>query len=257
MSAPSNPFRAVTGRHAVLAGLLLVALCAGGAIAGAVAPGQPHPPATPTGGGTSAPPTSIAPGLPGTGLPSFMDARRLNGRQAPGFSLTDQDGAQVSLSQLRGKAVVLTFLDPATCGWLCPAVPEELRRAARDLGTYDRKVAFIAISVDATRDAVSALAAYSAAEGLSTIPGWAFVTGPASDLQQIWREYGIAVDTGPGAAMSYTGAIYFITPNGREAYMAAPYADQTGEGSTLPHQTIAAWGGGIARLAERAGNAGR
>jgi cytochrome oxidase Cu insertion factor (SCO1/SenC/PrrC family) len=241
----------VTGRHATLIGLLLVFLCVGGAIAGALAHGgvRPSPAAT---GTASSPPTSIAEGLGNNGLPAFMGAHRLATRPAPGFSLVDQSGATVSLRQLRGRTVVLTFLDDASCTWLCPVVPEELRDAAADLGPDATRVAFVAVSVDAAHDTVGQLASFSSREGLSRLPRWTFLTGPSSDLERAWREYGVSVDVGQDGAMTYTGAMYFITPHGREAYVATPYGNQTAGGSTLPRRDVVEWGKGIALLAERA-----
>ena len=48
---------------------------------------------------------------------------------APVFALTDQDGKQVSLTSLRGKVVLLTFLDPV-CVTDCPLIGQEFRAAA-------------------------------------------------------------------------------------------------------------------------------
>ncbi|HTZ24545.1 MAG TPA: redoxin domain-containing protein, partial [Streptosporangiaceae bacterium] len=55
------------------------------------------------------------------------DSGQLN-EPAPGFTLTSQDGHQVSLSSLRGKVVLLTFLDPV-CTTDCPIIAQELRAA--------------------------------------------------------------------------------------------------------------------------------
>ena len=52
---------------------------------------------------------------------------------APGFALTDQHGRPVSLASLRGKAVLLTFLDPV-CVTDCPLEAQEFREAGVLLG---------------------------------------------------------------------------------------------------------------------------
>ncbi len=64
--------------------------------------------------------------------------------RAPGFSLTDQHGRTVSLSSLRGKVVLLTFLDPV-CTSDCPLEAQEFREAGQLLGAADRKVELVAI----------------------------------------------------------------------------------------------------------------
>ena len=45
---------------------------------------------------------------------------------APGFRLVDAQGRSVSLSDLRGSTVVLTFLDPV-CTTDCPIIAQELK----------------------------------------------------------------------------------------------------------------------------------
>ncbi len=49
------------------------------------------------------------------------------------FSLTDQHGRNVTLASLRGKVVLLTFLDD-TCTTDCPLIAQEFRRAGQLLG---------------------------------------------------------------------------------------------------------------------------
>jgi len=44
--------------------------------------------------------------------------------RAPGFLLTDQAGHAVSLTSLRGRVVVLEFMDPH-CTCICPIVSQE------------------------------------------------------------------------------------------------------------------------------------
>ena len=53
---------------------------------------------------------------------------------APAFGLVDQNGTAVSLQNLRGKAVAVTFLDPV-CVSDCPLIAQELRQADGLLGS--------------------------------------------------------------------------------------------------------------------------
>ena len=52
---------------------------------------------------------------------------------APAFRLTDQDNREVTLASLRGKVVLLTFLDPV-CVSDCPLIAQEFRAAGQLLG---------------------------------------------------------------------------------------------------------------------------
>ncbi len=53
---------------------------------------------------------------------------------APAFGLVDQNGTAVSLQNLRGKAVAVTFLDPV-CVSDCPLIAQEFRQADGLLGS--------------------------------------------------------------------------------------------------------------------------
>ena len=57
----------------------------------------------------------------------------LPAHQAPGFSLTDQRGVVVGLSEFRGKAVLLAFIDDR-CTQVCPLLAQEFVIVDRDLG---------------------------------------------------------------------------------------------------------------------------
>ena len=50
--------------------------------------------------------------------------------RAPAFTLTDQHGRTVTLASLRGKVVLLTFLDPV-CTGDCPLEAQEFRQAGQ------------------------------------------------------------------------------------------------------------------------------
>jgi cytochrome oxidase Cu insertion factor (SCO1/SenC/PrrC family) len=193
-----------------------------------------------------------------TGIPASVSDAQINlmglspvpVRPAPGFTLTDQDGRTLSLSSLRGKVVVLEFMDPH-CTDICPIVSQEYLDAYRDLGPLTGKVVFAAVNVNEYHAAVSDMMAYSREQRLTTIPGWHFFTGPVPDLRKVWNGYEIAVQApSPDADIVHTSAVYFIDPAGRERFVAAPMADDTSSGASyLPAGQLAAWGQGIAQVA--------
>jgi len=55
---------------------------------------------------------------------------------APDFSLSDQAGQSVSLSDLHGKVLAITFLD-SHCKQLCPLEADQLAQVQRSLGAKD------------------------------------------------------------------------------------------------------------------------
>ncbi len=185
-----------------------------------------------------------------TSLVSLMMLSPLPHEPAPGFTLTDQAGRTMSLSDLRGKVVVLEFMDPH-CIDICPIVSQEFVAAYRDLGPLAAKVAFIAVNVNQYHATVADVAAFSREHALTSIPGWHFFTGAVPALRSVWRSYHIAVAApNPNADILHTSAVYFIDPQGREAYLASPMVDHTKSGTAfLPADQLAEWGRGIALVA--------
>jgi cytochrome oxidase Cu insertion factor (SCO1/SenC/PrrC family) len=194
-------------------------------------------------------PSGIPAGI-STSLANDMLLTPLSHQQAPGFTLTDQAGRTMTLSALRGKAVVLEFMDPH-CTDICPIVSREFVDAYHELGAAARNVAFIAVNVNQYHASVADMAAYSREQSLTAIPGWHFFTGPAPALTAVWRDYDIEVQApNPNADIVHTSAVYFIDPQGREAFLASPMVDHTAKGTAyLPAAQISQWARGIALLA--------
>ena len=195
-------------------------------------------------------PSGIPADVP-TALASLMGLSPDRTRQAPDFTLVDQHGQSISLSGLRGRPVVLEFMDPH-CTDICPIVSQEFVDAYRDLGPRGRDVVFLGINVNPYALSVGDVAAFSSAHGLDAIPTWPFLTGPLVALREVWRHYGIAViPRGPRGDVIHTSVIYFIAPNGSERFLAAPQDDHTKSGTAyLPFGQLASWGRGIALVAK-------
>jgi cytochrome oxidase Cu insertion factor (SCO1/SenC/PrrC family) len=238
-------------RPLMLLGLAGV-LGAGAASAAFALAGTPHP--VP---GQLPRPAGI-PASISTRLANLMQLSALPQRAAPGFTLADQDGRRVSLSSLRGKVVVLEFMDPH-CTDICPIVSQEFVDAYHDLGPLASKVVFAAVNVNQYFSSVQAVAAFSAEHELTAIPGWHFLTGPKAALSAVWRGYQVDVRApNPNGDITHNSSIYFIDRNGRERYLAVPevsyakprYAYHTrGETGYLPVGQLTDWARGIAALA--------
>ena len=74
---------------------------------------------------------------PGSSFPttnsSGLQGTDLGGTPAPDFRLTDQFGKPISLSQFKGKPVILTFLY-THCPDQCPLTAEKLHAVMQNLG---------------------------------------------------------------------------------------------------------------------------
>jgi cytochrome oxidase Cu insertion factor (SCO1/SenC/PrrC family) len=120
---------------------------------------------------------------------------------APAFRLADQNGREVTLAGLRGKVVLLTFLDPV-CTTDCPLIAQEFKYAGTLLGAQDRQVELVAIAANPAYYSSRFTRAFTAQEGLNTVPNWEYLTGTLPELRQIWNQYGVTVQDLPAGAMS-------------------------------------------------------
>ena len=120
---------------------------------------------------------------------------------APGFSLTDQDGRTVSLASLRGKVVLMTFLDPV-CTTDCPIIAQEFKQAGQMLGAQAKHVELVAVVANPTYRSTAITRAFDRQEGLTTVPNWLYLTGSLSQLGAVWRHYGVTVQDLPAGAMA-------------------------------------------------------
>jgi cytochrome oxidase Cu insertion factor (SCO1/SenC/PrrC family) len=120
---------------------------------------------------------------------------------APGFTLTDQNGRAVSLAQLRGKVVLLTFLDPV-CTTDCPIIAQEFKQTGEMLGAQDKNVELVAVVANPSYLSTTFTQAFDRQEGLATVPNWLYLTGSLSQLGAVWRHYGVTVQNLPAGAMS-------------------------------------------------------
>jgi cytochrome oxidase Cu insertion factor (SCO1/SenC/PrrC family) len=119
---------------------------------------------------------------------------------AKGFRLTDQHGRPVSLASLRGKVVLLTFLDPV-CVTDCPLIAQEFRQAGQLLGATSRKVELVAIAANPVYYQIAYTRAFDRQEYLSQVPNWLYLTGSVPQLKQVWKEYGVFAEILPAGSM--------------------------------------------------------
>jgi cytochrome oxidase Cu insertion factor (SCO1/SenC/PrrC family) len=128
---------------------------------------------------------------------------------APNFTLTSQDGRQVSLASLRGKVVLLSFLDPV-CTTDCPIIAAEMRVADSMLGSRASDAELVSVVANPTYTSVAYTRAFDAQEGLNTVPNWLYLTGTVSQLATVWHYFGIEVEDLPAGAMAAHNDIAFV-----------------------------------------------
>jgi len=141
-----------------------------------------------------------------------LQGTNLGSTPAPDFRLTDQLGAPISLSQFKGKPVVLTFLY-THCKDLCPLTAEKLHVVMQNLGSDAQKVAVLAVSIDPKGDTTAAALAFSKAHRMEGY--WHFLTGTFNALSPIWSNYDVYADTSD-QSVNHSFALYVLDKQGRE-----------------------------------------
>jgi cytochrome oxidase Cu insertion factor (SCO1/SenC/PrrC family) len=136
----------------------------------------------------------------------------LGGKLAPDFKLVNQFGQPMSLSQFRGRVVVLGFED-SECTTVCPLTTQSMVLAKELLGKAGDSVQLLGI--DANPDAIKQadVLDYSRVHGMTN--QWDFLTGSLAQLKSVWKSYDIAVQIQSGQ-IDHTPALYVIDSHGRE-----------------------------------------
>jgi cytochrome oxidase Cu insertion factor (SCO1/SenC/PrrC family) len=144
--------------------------------------------------------------------PNLDTGTALNGVPAPNLRLTNQFGQQMSLSQLHGKIVLLSFED-SECTTVCPLTTQSMVWAKQLLGPAGDAVRLVGVDANPTATTVSDVMAYSRAHGM--VNQWDFLTGSVAQLKAAWSAYNIAVQIEQGQ-IDHTPALFVIDQQGRE-----------------------------------------
>src|SRR4051794_801870 len=107
------------------------------------------------------------------------------GVRAPDFRLRDQDGKVVSMRELRGRPVIVTFLY-TTCDESCPAMAQTVKGALNEL---DQDVPAIAVAVDPPRDNAQRARRFLSKQRV--IGRLDFVLGSKAQLRPVWKGFAI------------------------------------------------------------------
>jgi len=139
---------------------------------------------------------------------------------APSFTLTAQDERRLSLADLRGKVVVLTFIYTA-CADTCPLLTAKMAALQGRLGAdFGARVFFVSVTVDPERDTPAVLKGYGVAHG-ARFDGWAFLTGTPAEIRDVGKRYGIFAKKTARGDVDHTFLTSVIDPRGvlRVQYM--------------------------------------
>jgi len=132
---------------------------------------------------------------------------------APDFALVDHHGASVSLAQLRGRPVMITFIF-GHCQTLCPLVVETLKRVPRG----DDGAEVLLVSLDPWRDTPASLAGIARQWQLPSHVRVLTARRPA-DVLAVADAFGVAHDRDEKTGdISHPGLVFVVDADGRLAY---------------------------------------
>jgi protein SCO1/2 len=139
------------------------------------------------------------------------------GSKVPDFTLIDQLGRDVSLSELRGKVVALTFtythcVLPNFCFRIANNFRQLQGRFASDLG---KDLVFMSITFDPAHDTPARMAEYG--KTWSADPNsWHLLTGSPAVIDQLGREFGLSYWVDEGVIIHSLHTV-LINPDGTVA----------------------------------------
>jgi protein SCO1/2 len=133
-------------------------------------------------------------------------------RPAPKLSLHDASGRQFTLSELKGRYVLVTFLY-THCPDVCPLIASNLNTVLRTLGPK-ANVEVLAVSVDPKGDTTASVRSY--AKRMHLEPGFHFLIGSRTQLRPVWAAWHVlAVDRSPDL-VDHTGYTALVDPTGMQ-----------------------------------------
>ncbi|MBA3812276.1 MAG: SCO family protein [Caulobacteraceae bacterium] len=133
------------------------------------------------------------------------------------FHLTDQDGARVDETILKGRWTAV-FFGYTFCPDVCPTTLTTLAQAVDRMGDRAKAFQVVFISVDPARDTPAQLKAYLANP---SFPRRAIgLTGAPAEIAAAARAYHVyykKAGGGPGYGVDHTSIVYLMDPKGRFA----------------------------------------
>ena len=127
--------------------------------------------------------------------------------------LTSQDGAQVTLTDFRGKVVAVTFIY-TSCTSTCPVLTPMMSFVQDQLGRdFGRNIVFVSITVDPERDTPQVLKEYATSFG-ANLSGWSFLTGSPAAIRDVTRRYGVVASKNINGDVDHTFLTSIVDQHG-------------------------------------------
>jgi protein SCO1/2 len=154
----------------------------------------------------------------------FRGSRPAADLMLPPFELRDDQGRLVRSSDLRGKALAVTFLD-TECTEACPIIAAQVSQAMKALGDDRGRAEALAITVDPvgdTRQRIEQfLARYRATGALR------YLDGTVAELRPVWEGFQVASSMDSGNSNLHSAPVRIYDGDGRWRSTLHPGVDLT------------------------------
>ncbi len=131
-------------------------------------------------------------------------------------SLIDQQGKAFTLADLRGTAVVVTFV-AARCTDACPLIDAQIAAAAHDARARALNVRFLTLTLDPEHDTPVAMRALANRFDARS-PRWVMASGNPSPVHTLMRRFNVVAERGPdGVPEMHTTFVYILNARGEIA----------------------------------------
>lgn len=146
---------------------------------------------------------------------AFQSVDITGANYAQGFSLTDTEGKTRTLSDFKGKVVVV-FFGFAQCPDVCPTTLADMAEVRKRLGKDGERVQVVFITVDPARDTPQVLGAYMR----NFDPSFVALTGTAEQIEKTTKDFKVFFAKVPGKTegsytIDHTAGSFVFDPQGR------------------------------------------
>lgn len=144
--------------------------------------------------------------------PVYRGSEPPPGIRLPNFALRDYTGEPVTARNLRGKVVVITFLD-SQCTESCPVIASQIGRTIDLLTSSERAyVDAVAISTDPAEDTPGSVRRFLGRQ--RAVGKLRFLTRPEPAIRSVWKSFAILSSLESGKDTLHSAPVRVYNRNG-------------------------------------------
>lgn len=129
------------------------------------------------------------------------------------LALTDQDGATLTLADLRGRTLVAAMMY-SSCTSVCPRITQDMKGIEKQLSARNHPdVGFVLFSLDPGRDTPAALRQFAATHALSN-SRWRLFTASEDGVRDLAAVLGVKYKAEEGGEFAHSAMIFVIDRKG-------------------------------------------